>query len=105
VLTTSYNEKCDVWSIGAIMYIMLSGKPPFDGIDDKEIIRKVKKGEIFVNTPDWKKKSKDSIDLLKKMMTKDPVKRVSADDALQHIWIRKVKNNNATKHDVKKALD
>ena len=64
------------------MYILLCGKPPFDGIDDKEIIRKVKKGEIFVNTPEWKKKSRESIDLLKKMLSKDPEKRISADEAL-----------------------
>ena len=74
VLTTSYDEKCDVWSIGVLMHILLSGKPPFDGKDDKEIIKKVKKGEIQVNTIEWRKKSRDAIDLLKKMMTKDPLK-------------------------------
>lgn len=72
------------------MYILLSGKPPFDGVDDKEIIKRVKKGDIQVNTIEWKKKSRDSIDLLKKMMTKDPEKRISAMDALAHPWIRKL---------------
>lgn len=82
VLTTAYDEKCDIWSIGVIFYILLSGKPPFDGLDDKEIIKKVKKGEILVNTMEWKKKSRDAIDLLKKMMTKDPEKRICAQEAL-----------------------
>ncbi len=72
------------------MYILLSGKPPFDGLDDKEIIKKVKKGEIHVNTIEWKKKSRDAIDLLKKMMTKDPEKRISAMEALAHPWIRRL---------------
>lgn len=41
-----YNEKCDVWSIGVIMYILLSGYPPFNGSDNDEIMDKVKIGKF-----------------------------------------------------------
>ena len=44
VLTGNYTEKCDLWSIGVILYIMLSGKPPFSGKNDDEILAKVQQG-------------------------------------------------------------
>jgi calcium-dependent protein kinase len=45
VLNGSYDHKCDIWSIGVILYILLSGMPPFGGSTDEEIMDKVKKGK------------------------------------------------------------
>jgi calcium-dependent protein kinase len=45
VLEMNYDEKCDLWSCGVTMYVLLCGSPPFNGANDKEIIRKVKIGK------------------------------------------------------------
>ena len=53
VLRENYNEKCDIWSCGVIFYILLSGIPPFNGIDDDEIMKAVKKGKFHFNYPEF----------------------------------------------------
>lgn len=50
VLAENYDEKCDLWSIGVITYILLSGEPPFYGSTDDEILEKVKKGKYSFNS-------------------------------------------------------
>jgi len=53
VILSNYNEKCDLWSVGVILFILLSGKPPFDGPNDKEIIKKVRLGVFDMEIPEF----------------------------------------------------
>jgi calcium-dependent protein kinase len=53
VLKQDYDEKCDVWSAGVILYIMLCGYPPFNGKEDETIYNKIQKGEFSYREKDW----------------------------------------------------
>ena len=92
VLKKHYNEKCDVWSCGVIMYILLSARPPFGGEDDNEIMERVSTGKYDLESPPFNKLSKNSIDLIKRLLTMDPEQRISAEQALNHPWFKEFKS-------------
>ena len=91
VLTGRYNELCDIWSCGVIMYILLSGKVPFNGHNDSEIIEKVKLGVYRIDTPEFINVSHEAIDLIQKMISPWET-RIAAKVALQHPWMVKFLN-------------
>lgn len=68
ILAGEYNEKCDIWSCGVILYILLCGRPPFDGENDDEILENVAKGIYKISGPIWSKVSTEGIDLVRKML-------------------------------------
>lgn len=71
VLEGSYSEKCDIWSVGIVLYILLSGKPPFTGANDAEIADNVRFADIMLHTAEWKKKSRDCIDFIRRLLLRD----------------------------------
>lgn len=87
VLNKKYNEKCDIWSCGVILFILLSGQPPFNGQSDQEIMKKVRAGKFSFSDPAWQNVSDKAKDLITKLLTYDIDARPSAELALQHPWI------------------
>lgn len=88
VLLRNYDEKCDIWSCGVILYILLCGYPPFNGPSDVEIMKVVKTGKYSFDDPDWKHISKDAKALISKMLQYTPAKRLSAKEVLDDPWIK-----------------
>jgi calcium-dependent protein kinase len=82
VLHGDYDEQCDIWSVGVILYMLLSGNPPFNGNSDIQIIEAVKKGDYEINGGVWDEISPEAKDLTMRMLTHDPKQRITAHEAL-----------------------
>jgi calcium-dependent protein kinase len=104
VLSKNYDEKCDLWSVGVIMYILLTGEPPFNGKNDDEIIHNVKTGSINFNSYILKHVSAEGKDLLKKFLERNTKKRISAAKALEHPWIKKEAPNAILNENIGKKV-
>lgn len=106
VLNKKYDKRCDIWSCGVIMFILLNGEPPFAGSDENEIISNVKKGYINWDCLSNKKLSKESIDLLKSMLNTNYQMRPSAELILMDPWfIKNAPNINVNQSSALKILD
>ena len=108
VLKKHYNEKCDIWSCGVIMYILLSALPPFNGSDDDEIFEKILIGKYDIESSPFDKVSNNCIDLIKNLLNKNVEERFSAEQALEHAWFKDFKSkelyNKITDRDTIKTL-
>ncbi len=109
VLNKKYNEKCDTWSAGVILYMLICGRAPFDGSDDEAIIANIKKGSFNHKHRKLLAASLDVQDLVKKLLEVNVAKRLSAAEALKHPWFTKFVGKslymNIEKEKVKMYLD
>jgi len=82
-----YDTKADMWSLGVIMYILLGGYPPFIESNQKELFRKIRKGQYEFHEEYWSPVSNEAKDLISKLLTVDPSQRLSSEGALNNSWI------------------
>ena len=89
VLKHNYDEKCNIWSCGVILYILLSGRPPFAGENDKEIMDRVATGKYDLQASPFNKVSKHCIDLIQKLLTMDPKKKIKCSRSLKSSLVQR----------------
>ena len=89
VISGSYDEKCDIWSCGVLLYMMMSGQPPFYASSRKEVMAKIKKGKFQFKSKIWNVVSPEAKNLISSMLTVDPQLRPSCKEVLNHKWFNK----------------
>lgn len=89
VLKKSYGEKCDLWSCGVILYILLCGVPPFNGSNDAEIMQNILKGTYSTSNENWPSISEGAKQFVRSLMTYNPEERPNALAALQNPWLKR----------------
>ncbi|CAK0853165.1 unnamed protein product [Prorocentrum cordatum] len=104
VFERKYDIKCDIWSIGVITHMLLSGRPPFGTFadDDADIYDRIMSGDaVTMDGSDWMFVSEEARDFVSRLLTRDPVARPSAQDAAAHPWLQRLHGP----HQVAKEID
>uniref|UniRef100_A0A672SDY4 calcium/calmodulin-dependent protein kinase n=1 Tax=Sinocyclocheilus grahami TaxID=75366 RepID=A0A672SDY4_SINGR len=82
-----YGKPVDIWACGVILYILLVGYPPFWDEDQHKLYQQIKAGAYDFPSPEWDTVTAEAKNLINQMLTINPAKRITADQAIKHPWI------------------
>ncbi|CAD8146178.1 unnamed protein product [Paramecium pentaurelia] len=88
VLQGTYDNRCDIWSIGVILYVLLCGYPPFYGENEHEILLSIQKGKFDFDGPEWKNVSMEVKQLICQIL-QPKIQRIDLKTILKHLWVQK----------------
>jgi calcium-dependent protein kinase len=94
VLANNYNESCDIWSCGVLMYCLLSGYFPFRGEDEEEVISKILSGKFEFDIENFNNISDEAKDLISKCLIQDITKRITIQEALNHKFFNDLRESS-----------
>ncbi|XP_076007067.1 calcium/calmodulin-dependent protein kinase (CaM kinase) II beta 1 isoform X2 [Genypterus blacodes] len=83
----AYGKPVDIWACGVILYILLVGYPPFWDEDQHKLYQQIKAGAYDFPSPEWDTVTPEAKNLINQMLTINPTKRITAQEALKHPWV------------------
>lgn len=83
-----YDQQSDMWSVGCIIFLLLSGNLPFMGRSQKELFKKIVSGKFEYDDDDWCDVSEEAKDLVTQLLVLDPDQRLTSAEALKHKWMK-----------------
>lgn len=87
ILRGNYRKECDIWSLGALLYVMLGGYPPFEGKNQNSVFKKIISANYDFKKNVWKNVSAEAKDLIRRMLIPNPKRRITIPLALNHLWL------------------
>ena len=90
----AYSAKSDIFSLGVVLYILLSGKVPFPGNTATDVNAKTLSGDLKFKNQHWKGISTNARDLVERMLSVDPNERISGQELLDHSWLKSKWDNS-----------